>query len=152
MAANPHTGPSTLAGMRIGSHVDADSPLEEAAKRGAEVVQIFIGDPQGWKKPESRPDAETLRDSEIDVFVHAPYVINVASPNNRIRIPSRKLLLQQAKAAAEIGAKGLIVHGGHVTKDADMEVGFANWRKAFEFGAEQGGFGLPILKIGRAHV
>ncbi|MGH8876595.1 MAG: deoxyribonuclease IV [Stackebrandtia sp.] len=131
--------------MRIGAHVDANTPLDEAAQRGAEVVQFFIGDPQGWKKPESRADAAELRDSDIDIFVHAPYVINVASPNNRIRVPSRRLLLQQARAAAEIGAKGLIVHGGHVTKDDDMGVGFSNWRKAFEYGAEQGGFGLPIL-------
>jgi len=59
-------------------------------------------------------------------------VINVASPNNRIRIPSRKLLGQQLKAAASIGAKGLIVHGGHVTADFDPAVGVENWIKALE--------------------
>jgi deoxyribonuclease-4 len=35
-------------------------------------------------------------------------------------------------AAASIGAKGLIVHGGHVNKDDDPEKGFDNWRKAVE--------------------
>jgi deoxyribonuclease-4 len=35
-------------------------------------------------------------------------------------------------AAAEIGAKGLIVHGGHVNKADDPAVGFDNWRKAVE--------------------
>ena len=40
--------------------------------------------------------------------------VNVASPNNRIRIPSRKNLAQAAEAADAIGAAGLIVHGGHV--------------------------------------
>jgi deoxyribonuclease-4 len=35
-------------------------------------------------------------------------------------------------AAAEIGAKGLIVHGGHVNKSDDPAVGFDNWRKAVE--------------------
>jgi deoxyribonuclease-4 len=54
----------------------------------------------------------------------------VASTNNRIRIPSRKLLGQQLKAAASIGAKGLIVHGGHVTGDVDPAVGVENWVKA----------------------
>ena len=44
---------------------------------------------------------------------------HVASANNRIRIPSRKLLDQQLVAAAAIGAKGLIVHGGHVTATTD---------------------------------
>jgi deoxyribonuclease-4 len=59
-------------------------------------------------------------------------VINVASTNTRIRIPSRKLLDQQLKAAAAIGAKGLIVHGGHVTGDTDPAAGVANWVKAIE--------------------
>ena len=64
--------------------------------------------------------------------MHAPYIVNVATTNNRIRIPSRKLLQQHMDAAAEIGAKGLIVHGGHVNKDDDPAKGFDNWRKAVE--------------------
>jgi deoxyribonuclease-4 len=35
-------------------------------------------------------------------------------------------------AAASIGAKGLIVHGGHVQDDDDPAKGFDNWRKAVE--------------------
>jgi deoxyribonuclease-4 len=68
----------------------------------------------------------------VDIYIHAPYVINVATSNNRIRIPSRKLLDQQLKAAASIGAKGLIVHGGHVTAGVDFADGLENWRKAVE--------------------
>jgi deoxyribonuclease-4 len=34
--------------------------------------------------------------------------------------------------AALIGAKGVIVHGGHVGKGDALEVGFDNWRKAIE--------------------
>ena len=68
----------------------------------------------------------------MDLYVHAPYIVNVATTNNRIRIPSRKLLQQHMDAAASIGAKGLIVHGGHVGKDDDPSVGFDNWRKAIE--------------------
>jgi deoxyribonuclease-4 len=56
----------------------------------------------------------------------------VASPNNRIRIPSRKILDQQLKAAASIGARGLIVHGGHVTAGTDPGQGYDSWRKAVE--------------------
>lgn len=81
----------------------------------------------------------------MDIYIHAPYIVNVASPNNRIRIPSRKLLMAHAKAAAELGAKGLIVHGGHVGKDADLTAGFDNWRKAFEYAESDGGLPLPIL-------
>ena len=44
-------------------------------------------------------------------MVHAPYVVNLASLNNRIRIPSRKIVVQHAEAAAQVGAVGLVVHG-----------------------------------------
>src|SRR3954463_10041954 len=131
--------------MRIGAHVDPAAPLAEAAARGAEAVQFFLTDPQGYKSPKPRDDAAALRESEVDIYIHAPYIVNVASPNNRIRIPSRKLLMAHARAAAELGAKGLIVHGGHVGKDADLAAGFDNWRKAFEYAEKDGGLPLPIL-------
>jgi deoxyribonuclease-4 len=123
--------------MRIGGHFHSDHPLDDAVACGAKVAQFFLGDPQGWKGPViPGGDPGALRDAYaaagVDVYIHAPYVINVASPNNRIRIPSRKLLGQQLKAAASIGAKGLIVHGGHVTAGVDPAVGVANWVKAIE--------------------
>ncbi|HEV7932672.1 MAG TPA: deoxyribonuclease IV [Actinomadura sp.] len=118
--------------MRIGAHVDQANPLEHATARQAEVAQFFLGDPQGWKKPVIPAAAAALRDADLDVYVHAPYVINVATSNNRVRIPSRKLLAQQLEAAASIGAKALIVHGGHVLKGDDPEIGYGNWRKVFE--------------------
>ncbi|RCW47072.1 endonuclease IV [Halopolyspora algeriensis] len=131
--------------MRIGAHVRDDDPLAAAAERGAEVVQFFLSDPQGWKAPQPHPQAHQLRDCDLAVFVHSPYVINVASLNNRVRIPSRKAVVQQAAAAAEVGAEGVVVHGGHVTKNDDPAEGIANWRKLFERQAAEGGFAVPIL-------
>ncbi|MEU6128759.1 deoxyribonuclease IV [Saccharopolyspora sp. NPDC047091] len=131
--------------MLIGAHVWDDDPITAAQERGADVVQFFLSDPQGWKAPKPHPQAAELRDGELAVFIHSPYVINVASLNNRIRIPSRKAVAQQAKAAAEVGARGLVVHGGHVTKDDDPAEGIANWRKLFERQADEGGFAVPVL-------
>ena len=108
-------------------------------------MQFFLADPQGWKAPKAHPQTEELLAGDLTVFVHSPYIINVASTNNRIRIPSRKLVQQHATAAKKVGAQGLIVHGGHVTKGEDAEVGFENWRKLFERQAESGGFDVPIL-------
>lgn len=127
--------------VKIGAHVDSGDPLDGASAREADLVQFFLADPQGWTAPTPRPDAERLRHAEVSLYVHAPYVLNVATTNNRIRIPSRKLLGQHAEAAAAIGARALIVHGGHVGSDADLEVGFDNWRKTFERMSPQ----LPIL-------
>jgi deoxyribonuclease IV len=123
--------------VRIGAHDREGDPLAVARATGAEVVQFFLGDPQGWDPPTfpgGDPVAlrEALAAAGVAVYIHAPYGINVASANNRIRIPSRKLLAQQLTAAAAIGAKGLIVHGGHVTGGVADEVGYDNWRKAME--------------------
>ncbi|ACZ00468.1 MULTISPECIES: deoxyribonuclease IV [Thermomonospora] len=118
--------------MRIGAHVDQHDPLAGARAVGAEVVQFFLGDPQGWKKPVVPEAVAELDGSGVDVYIHAPYVVNVATSNNRIRVPSRRILSEQLQAAAQIGAKALIVHGGHVLSGDDPEVGFENWRKVFE--------------------
>jgi deoxyribonuclease-4 len=129
---------------RIGATVDQHDPISAARERGADAAQILLGDPQTWAKPEpaypggSAALAAAVKAADLRLYVHAPYVINVASTNNRIRIPSRKLLQQAVTAAAETGAAGVVVHGGHVTKDDDPAAGFENWRKAVE------GLELPI--------
>lgn len=127
-----------MSDLRIGAHVDQTDPVAEAQARGADLVQIFLGDPQGYQGPEvayaDGPEAlrERLEEAGVDLYVHAPYIVNVATTNNRIRIPSRKLLQQHVDAAAALGAKGLIVHGGHVNKADDPAKGFDNWRKSIE--------------------
>jgi deoxyribonuclease IV len=121
----------------IGAHVHQDDPLAAATAWDADVVQFFLGNPQDWKAPVfPGGDAAALKDAfaqaGVGIFIHAPYRINVATANNRIRIPSRKLLGQYLAAAAEIGAAGVIVHGGHVEAGTDVAEGYANWAKAVE--------------------
>jgi deoxyribonuclease IV len=122
----------------MGGHVDQEDPIAEARAREASLSQFFLGDPQGWKGPKVAyaGGAAALRaaaaEADIHLYVHAPYVLNVATTNNRIRIPSRKLLQQTLDLAADIGARGVIVHGGHLPKSDDPEVGFDNWRKCVE--------------------
>ncbi len=133
---------ANLSGMvNVGAHVHSDNPVAWGEQVNADVIQFFLADPQGWKKPQPHPFAAEIKATDKTVYVHSPYVVNVATLNNRIRIPSRKILSQHAAAASEIGARGLIVHGGHVSAGDDPAVGLANWHKVFE--REQ--FPLPIL-------
>ena len=106
---------------------------------GAECIQMFVGPPQSWKKPPPREDAEALKKSKVPIYVHAPYLINVASPNNRIRIPSRKILANTVEAAATVGAAAVIVHAGHA--EDGIERGFIRWFKVFE----ESEFEVPIF-------
>jgi deoxyribonuclease-4 len=124
----------------IGAHVPDEDPLAEAESVGAECIQLFVGPPQSWKKPPVREDAEELKASGIPIYVHAPYLINVASPNNRVRIPSRKILANTLERAEDIGAAAVIVHGGHA--EDWIEHGFRRWWKVFE---EMGTPRVPVF-------
>ena len=75
--------------LSIGAHVGQADPVSEAKARKADLVQFFLGDPQDWKAPVVPDLGDT---SGLDLYVHAPYIVNVASGNNKIRIPSRKIL------------------------------------------------------------
>lgn len=116
--------------MQIGVHIKGKDPVGEALSVKAEVIQMFLGDPQSFKKPEPRPDAAKLLGSGLPIFVHAPYRLNVCHPSPRIRVPSRKTLGQTVDAAAEIGAAAVIVHGGHA--EDDPAEGSVRWWKVFE--------------------
>jgi deoxyribonuclease IV len=127
-----------MTSVPIGAHVDQEDPIAEARARSADLVQFFLGDPQSYKAPKiayaggAAGLAAGAEEAGVGLYIHAPYLINVATTNNRIRIPSRKLLQQFVDAASEVGARALIVHAGHVLKDDDPEIGFDNWRKAID--------------------
>ena len=129
----------------IGAHVHSADPIGHAERTGAAAVQFFLTKPQAWEKPKPQPFADALKATDLAVYVHAPYRINVATTNNRIRIPSRQLLAQHAEGAAQIGAKAIIVHGGHLNDGDDPAIGFDNWRKTFAYQQDKGGFAVPVL-------
>ena len=124
--------------VKIGAHVSPANVVVEAELRGADIVQVFLGNPQSWSAPTFSHAGgadgmkQALLDAGIDAYVHAPYLINIPTTNNKVRIPSRKALQQTVDAAFAIGAKGVVVHGGHVPKEDDPELGFANWKKAVD--------------------
>lgn len=118
--------------MLIGAHVRDKDPISAALETGSECIQMFCGDPQSWKIPPPRDDAEQIKASGIDVYVHSPYVVNLASADNKIRIPSRKVLQQCCDAATQINAKAVVVHGGHVRSSDDIAEGTVRWKKAMD--------------------
>jgi deoxyribonuclease-4 len=115
---------------KIGAHVAPDHPLKIAEALGADQVQIFLSDPQSFKKPATRHDADELKASPIDIVVHAPYLINVCSPKSNVRYGSRNVLKNTMAAAETIGAKGVVVHGGHA--EDDVNEGFGRWVRTLE--------------------
>jgi len=114
----------------IGAHIWGSEPLAEAESIGAECVQLFLSNPQGWEKPPPREDAEELKAADLGIYVHAPYLINVCSPKPNVRFGSRKILSQTCEAAVAIGALGVIVHPGHA--EDGLEEGVGRWTSTLE--------------------
>ena len=125
--------PSLGRWLSIGAHVDSADPLAHAAAVGAEAVQFFLGDPQGWKAPPPHPHADAIRASDLDASTSTPRTWSTWRPRTTgSGSRAARCSPQHAAAAAAIGAKGLIVHGGHVTAKDDPGEGVDNWRKTFE--------------------
>ena len=118
--------------MNIGSHIPSKKAIEEIEYRKGNTFQIFISSPMMWKSPKPREDVDMLQEYKGNIYVHAPYLLNLASPNNKVRHPSRKLLKETCKVAATFGAKGVVVHGGSVGEGGDIGEGYENWGKALK--------------------
>ena len=120
--------------MRFGAHVSAAGGLENAPKNGAElgceVIQIFSRPPQSWAvKPITDADARAYRASvkanKIEAtYIHAPYLINLASSTPRTRHGSVTMLRQELDRGTQIGAKAMMFHPGSA-KDVGEEKGVA---------------------------
>ena len=121
---------SSTSNQSVGAHVAPEQPLVSAAEVGADSVQIFLSNPQGWQKPDPRDDGAALRESKLPLYVHAPYLINVCSPKNNVRHGSRKILQQTCEAAADVGAAAVIVHAGHA--EDGVQEGVARWVRSLE--------------------
>ncbi len=111
--------PPGPAGRRIGAHVlvagGLAAGLRYAAGVGAEVIQVFAANPRGWARP--APDAAAdaaFREQAagLPVFVHAPYLVNVASPDPVVWQRSVDALAHSLARGAAIGARGVVVHTG----------------------------------------
>jgi len=118
----------------IGAHVSVSGGLwrsiEKGEEIGAEVLQIFGASPRAWqvklpKDEEVQKFLEVLRKSKIQsVYLHAPYLINLASPDDRVRSGSILALASHLKIAELIWAQGLIFHlgsGKEAPKDEAIE-------------------------------
>ena len=107
--------------------MERTNPILGASLRAADVMQINLTAPQTWRAPSVKPDESEILGSGIPIWVHAPYLVNPASINPEQRKKSRLSLIEQTNAAARIGAKGLVVHGGHPTGDGTLQDGIDGW-------------------------
>ncbi len=106
--------------MRVGAHLRTPGGLRKAVELargiGAEAIQLFISNPRAWSG--SRLDTAAAfgadwREGGIGpLFVHAPYLVNIASPNPEFRAKSLELCRRSVAACGVLEAGGFVVHAG----------------------------------------
>lgn len=116
----------------LGSHVPRRRPLAGAAARGAEVVQVNLSAPLNWLDPVEHGDEDELAASDLPIYVHAPYLVNPASIRPEQRERSGRCLQAQLLAARRIGARGVVVHGGHATGGGNLDDAIRGWREVLD--------------------
>ena len=108
--------------MRLGCHLSVAKGFPAAVKvaptLGANAFQYFTKNPRGFRnaKPLNRVEAEQgrLLMKELDLVAvgHAPYLINLASPDDGLYQASIDALIQDLVIAEARGTFGVVVHCG----------------------------------------
>lgn len=108
--------------LNIGAHISlGDKPrktVELAAKSGLRSMQIFASSPGAWKPPIVRPQLNhEFREAREEfgispVFIHAIYLINLASADPLLLQRSKSSLIATLHAGVGLGASGVITHIG----------------------------------------
>ena len=109
--------------MRFGAHVRRRSTgvagaVEECRIRGADGAQIFVSNPRGWAGPNvSDEDAAAFREGWAasglgPLAAHAPYLVNIASPNPGFLRKTRELAASTVRACDALGVDLLVLHAG----------------------------------------
>ncbi|HEX6509378.1 MAG TPA: deoxyribonuclease IV [Chloroflexota bacterium] len=122
---------------RLGCHLSLGlkpaSQLAEARRHGVECMQIFASSPGAWKPPIEASERErTCRRSRTDfdiepLFIHAIYLINLASADPVLVGRSARSLEATLGAGARLGASGVITHiGSHGGRGFEAVAGQAS--------------------------
>ena len=125
--------------MRIGAHVSVAGGLERAVGNasavGCESLQVFVSNARGWAPPPVDPAGDERFRDDLEaarlgpLFVHAPYLVNLASASPVTRERSREVVAATLAKAAAIGAAGVVVHAGAALASG-RSAGLATTREA----------------------
>jgi len=108
--------------MLVGVHVSAAGRIYDAVDRasalGCGTMQFFSRNPQQWRpRPIAAGDADEFRrriksSGITPVFIHIPYLINLASPEKRLYAASIDAYIQDIAQAEQVGADYIVTHMG----------------------------------------
>ena len=142
--------------MRIGAHVSVagglpNGPLNAATEK-CEVFQVFSRSPRGGKAPELTPQVlkefrANMKAQKFSTFyIHAPYYVNFASKNNRIKYGSMSVIREELERGSLAGADWVVTHLGsskeYTAPREALDVAIQSFVKALN--GYQGSCGLAL--------
>ena len=108
--------------MRLGLHIASGGNLmttpERARAMGADVIQIFAGNPRGWRPTQYTPQqGEQFRAAVKaagiqDAFIHEVYLVSYGTPDEEQRQKSIATLSHTLQVADLLGVKAVVTHMG----------------------------------------
>lgn len=103
--------------------------VERAHAIGAEAIQVFADNPTAWRRrPEPPSELPAFRDRLAElgigpVAIHAPYLVNLAGPDETFFDRSVSVLAHDLRAAPGFRARFFNVHiGSHLGSGVDVGV------------------------------
>lgn len=125
--------------MLLGVHVSCEGKIYEVFSRahslGCNTMQIFSRSPQRWRRNFLQQDdiEEFIRRQDKlkikPLFIHIPYLINLASPNHRLYGASIAAYIEDIREADALKADYIVTHMGSHKKTSE-ESGIKRLTKA----------------------
>jgi deoxyribonuclease-4 len=135
----------------IGAHVHKEKSLVTTIQGLSALtcpVQIFLSGPISSKltirDEELAKSAEAMSKTNLRMFVHAPYIINLSADKDEANNFGVELLKKNLQYANVVGCKGVVVHVGKSVKKT-KEQAIANMRRNLEEAMASATPQCPIL-------
>jgi len=111
--------------LRLGFHLSIggsiDQVFERAANTQSNTFQMFSRNPRGWRS--TKLDIVDVKNFRMKlersriwpVFVHTPYLLNLASPKREVYLKSVEVLKDELIVSSKLGIPFVVTHlGSHV--------------------------------------
>ena len=103
--------------IKLGAHMSiaggVSRALELGASIGCDAIQIFLKNNMQWAaKPLTADEVERFKARTIPVFAHSCYLINLATPDRRVRAKSVAAIVEEIERATRLGVPFIVMHPG----------------------------------------
>jgi deoxyribonuclease IV len=123
----------------IGAHIQIKGGLAKGGLAytdavGAAAVQVYVGNPRGWKLTDGDPAQDDLfvegcSERSVASFVHTPLLVNVGSPTAATVDQSIAAITHNLRRAAALGCRGVVVHAGSAVGEDRYEAALRQVRE-----------------------